>query len=92
MRDAEVLEHEFLRLHHVLDRRPGVAGAMGGAGGGIDRLRSGRSKGRAGQVYADDEVLLQIDALPYPTAVPPTRPLIPPSPYFPAACALADSA
>src|SRR5207253_5042308 len=77
MRDAEVIKDTFLGVDHVLDRWPWISGAVRPAGFWIDRRWSRRTETRAGQIGANDEVLVEIDALAVTDQpVPPSRTLV----------------
>ena len=77
MGNAEPVEEESLRAHHVLDRRPWILRSVRLAGAWFDPRWRGGAVARAGDVRADDKVLAEIDALAVSDeAIPPSRALV----------------
>ena len=75
--DAQVVEQQHLRVHHVADGDHREVGAVGLAGGGILRRRPGAAAAAADDVGADDEVLVGVEALARADHhVPPARALV----------------
>ena len=75
--DAEVVEQQHLRVHHVLDGDHREVGAVGLAGGGVLRGRPGAPAAAADDVGADDEVLVGVEPLAGTDHhVPPARALV----------------
>ena len=62
-RDAEVVEEEFLRAHHVADGDEGKLDPVGAAGFGVEGGRAGGALAAAEDVGADDEEAAGVDGL-----------------------------